>query len=195
MTDDARTGSERMLAPTSDRLANMHRVQVHRDPWPDFASFDPHRYEPALRRSAAVQWAGRARAEHGSIHQFTQLAHALANARVPMSLHGALARLITDEVRHAELCAELALALWPEGREREPAIFSWPRPSAPWRAPPAITDDEQPLFAWAAEAIAVACCLGETMSRPMLEAIAVVATEPVAEACARQILRDEHLHA
>tara|TARA_R110002072_G_scaffold151077_1_gene300197 strand:+ start:596 stop:1003 length:408 start_codon:yes stop_codon:yes gene_type:complete len=29
----------------------------------------------------------------------------------------------------------------------------------------------------------------------MLDAIALVATDPVAESCARQILRDEHLHA
>jgi hypothetical protein len=49
--------------------------------------------------------------------------------------------------------------------------------------------------AWAADAILTACCFGETLSRPMLEAIAVVATDPMPEAVARQILRDEHLHA
>jgi len=196
MTDAAaKTGSERMLALATERLANMHRVQVHRDPWPDFASFDPDRYDAAMRRAAAVQWAGRARAEHGSIHQFTQLAHALANARVPLHLHGALARLITDEVRHAELCAELAIACWPEGRAQSPAVFDWPPPRAPWPDPPGPDAGDTALLGWAAEAITVACCLGETLSRPMLEAIAVVATDPIAEACARQILRDEHLHA
>ena len=195
MTDEgARTGCERMLAVASERLANMHRVQVHRDPWPEFATFDRSRYAAPMRRAAAIQWAGRARAEHGSIHQFTQLAHALANARVPLHLHGALARLVTDEVRHAELCAEMALACWPEGRDDGPAVFAWPPPRAPWPDAPAASE-EIALLGWAAEAIAVACCLGETMSRPMLEAIAVVATDPLAEACARQILRDEHLHA
>jgi hypothetical protein len=195
MTDPAtRTGCERMLALASDRLANMHRVQVHREPWPVFASFDVARYPAPMRRAAAIQWAGRARAEHGSIHQFTQLGHALANARVPLSIHGALARLVTDEVRHAELCADMALACWPEGKSESPAVFDWPPPRAPWPDPPAASD-EVALLGWAAEAIAVACCLGETMSRPMLEAIAVVATDPLAEACARQILRDEHLHA
>lgn len=194
MTDDGDTGAARMLALASERLASMHRVQVHRDPWPDFAAFDVASYDVALRRAAAVQWAGRARAEHGSIHQFTQLAHALANTRAPLRVLGALARLITDEVRHAELCAEMALACWPEGRTDGAKVFAWPAPSSPWPAPPAPTD-EAASNAWAAEAIAIACCLGETMSRPMLEAIAVVATDPVAEACARQILRDEHLHA
>lgn len=194
MTEPTDTGAARMLALASERLASMHRVQVHRDPWPDFASFEVARYDVALRRAAAVQWAGRARAEHGSIHQFTQLAHALSNARAPLHVLGALARLVTDEVRHAELCAEMALACWPEGAAEGASAFAWPAPVSPWPEPPTSTD-AGPLRAWAAEAIAVACCVGETLSRPMLEAIAVVATDPLAEACARQILRDEHLHA
>ncbi len=183
-----------MLAAVTDAMGSMHRNQVHRDRWPDFAAFASADYDEPMRRAAAVQWAGRARAEHGSIVQFTQLAHALACVRAPLAWTGALARLITDEVRHAELCAQMAQTCWPEGIDREPAVFAWPSPSLPWAAPPPA-DDAAALWCWAAEAIAVACCLGETLSRPMLEAIAVVATCPVAEACARQILRDEHLHA
>lgn len=190
------TGSERMLAPATERLGRMHRAQVHRDPWPDFTTFERERYGAALRRAAAVQWAGRARAEHGSVQQFTLLAHALCNVRVELPVLGALARLVTDEVRHAELCAEMGLACWPEGRLAEPAVFRWDRPRLPWAGPPAPGDDDPaPTLAWAAEAILVSCCIGETLSRPMLEAIAVVATEPLAQAVARQILRDEHLHA
>lgn len=183
-----------MLAVVTDKLGSMHRAQVHRDPWPDFTAFDGGAYDEPLRRAAAVQWAGRARAEHGSVQQFTQLAAVLAEVRAPLQWHGALARLVTDEVRHAELCAQMAHACWPQGRAREPGVFAWPRPTTPWPSPP-DPDDEAAVWTWAAEAIAIACCLGETLSRPMLEAIAVVATDPLAEACARQILRDEHLHA
>lgn len=184
-----------MLGAASDRLGRMHRIQVHRDPWPEFSAFEPGRYDPSLRRAAAIQWAGRARAEHGSVHQFTIVAHTLCNATTELPVLGALARLITDEVRHAELCAEMAHACWPEGRASEPAVFRWVAPTAPWPNPPALTDDPEPLLAWAAEAILISCCIGETLSRPMLEAIAVVATDPLAEAVAAQILRDEHLHA
>jgi hypothetical protein len=184
-----------MLGATSERLGRMHRAQVQRDPWPDFAAFDASAFAPKVRRAAAVQWAGRASAEHGSVHQFSILTHALCNLRVELSLLGGLARLITDEVRHAELCAEMAVACYPEGRQAEPAIFDWAPPRAPWADPPPLGDDPMPLRTWAAEAILVACCIGETLSRPMLEAIAVVATEPTAVAVARQILRDEHLHA
>lgn len=189
------TGSERMLAPATERLGRMHRAQVHRDPWPDFATFEPARYDARLRRAAAVQWAGRARAEHGSVQQFTILAHALCNVRIELPVLGSLARLITDEVRHAELCAEMGLAVWPEGKAAEPAVFRWDRPRMPWVGPPALADDPTPTLAWAAEAVLVSCCIGETLSRPMLEAIAVVATDPLAAAVAKQILRDEHLHA
>jgi hypothetical protein len=188
MADEMRT--PRMLASVGSRLASIHRAQVHRDPWPDFAAFDRAAYDEPLRRSAAVQWAGRARAEHGSVQQFTQIGHALADARVPLHVLGAIARLVTDEVRHAELCVEMGHACWPEGLARGDVVFAWPTPVPPWRAP-----SPDALEQWVAEAIAVACCLGETLSRPMLEAIAVVATCPIAEACARQILRDEHLHA
>lgn len=187
-------GVARMLAPTTDRLARIHRQQIERDRWPDFAAFDPARYDLELRREAARQWSARARAEHGSVHQFSAVTHALCEARVGIELLGALSRLITDEVRHVELCARMALVIHPEGPTDEPGMFRWPVPRDPWRAAPG-PDAQADLLAWAAAAILIACCVGETISRPMLEGVALVTTDPVAEAVTRQILRDEHLHA
>ncbi|MEM9195006.1 MAG: hypothetical protein AAGF12_37885, partial [Myxococcota bacterium] len=185
---------DRMLADESRRLAAMHRTQVHRDPWPDFASFDASAYSKKLLRTAAVQWAGRARAEHGSVHQFSELTHALSEARAPLQLLGSLGRLITDEVRHAELCSEMALVCGSTLPD-EPHTFRWPIPRAPWKPAPHPADgDEEAVHLWAADAVMTACCLGETLSKPMLDGIATVTTDPVAEAVAAQILRDEHLH-
>lgn len=198
MSEDASapsTGCDRMLAPTLDRLTRIHQGQVHRDPWPDFASFDPSAYPSAQRRHAAIQWAGRARAEHGSIQQFSGLAHALATARIELELLGCLGRLITDEVRHAQLCAAMALVVYPEGRVDDAHIFGWPTPREPWVPAPGRGSDDEQALAWAASAILTACCLGETLSRPMLDALVVVSTDPVAEAVSAQIRRDEHLHA
>lgn len=192
------TGCERMLAPTTDRLTRIHRAQVHREPWPEFERFDPAPWPVEQRRAAAVQWAGRARAEYGSIQQFSGVAHALTTARIELELLGSLARLITDEVRHAELCGTMALTVWPEGRQLEPKVFAWPRPREPWRAVPPFGPDDaptEPQLAWVAGALLTACCLGETLSRPMLDALVVVTTEPIAEAVSQQIRRDEHLHA
>lgn len=185
---------ERLLAPATPRLARVHRQQIDRDGWPDFAAFDPHRYDPGLRRDAARHWARRAVAEHGSVHQFSALTHALCEARVGLELLGPLARLITDEVRHAELCARMALAIDPEGPGASPGAFAWPVPVAPWPdAPPAA--ERGRLLTWSAGVILVACCLGETLSRPFYDALALVCTDPTAEAVLRQIQRDEHLHA
>lgn len=187
-------GAARMVAPTTDRLARIHRQQIERDRWPDFAAFDPAAYDPALRREAARQWGARARAEHGSVHQFSAVVHALCDARVGVELLGALSRLLTDEVRHADLCARMALACHPDGLRAEPALYRWPAPRAPWPAAPG-PDARGDLLAWAASAILIACCIGETISRPMLEGVVLVTTDPVAEEVSRQILRDEHLHA
>jgi hypothetical protein len=186
-----------MLEVARPRLATMHRAQVHRDPWPDVEAFDRARYPLELRREAARQWAGRARNEHGSVHQFSALTHALTEARAPLHLLGALARLVTDEVRHAELCASLAIACYPEGLEREPRLFRWPLPRAPWPAAPPLDAEGSALAIerWAADAIITACCIGETLSRPLLAAVETVATDPLVEGVAAQILRDEHLHA
>ena len=194
---DAKTGTERMLRPAGERLGGAHRKQVRRDPWPEFEGFELAAWPEDQRRMAAIQWAGRARNEHGSVQQFAQLTQVLSSACVELELLGVLARMITDEVRHAELCARMAECVWPEGLEHEPRVFRWPRPRPPWPDPVSPRDDADPSerLAWAASAILTACCLGETLSKPMLEALAVVSTEPIAEAVCRQILRDEHLHA
>lgn len=184
-----------MLTLATERLAKMHKAQVHRDPWPLFDSFPVAGYSKELRREAAVQWAGRARAEYGSVHDFSSLTYALSESRAPLHILGALTRLQTDEVRHAEMCAEMAGACYPEGLEDEPHLFVMSVPAAPWSRSPTPEKGPAAIETWAACAIVSACCLGEALSKPMLEAIAIVATEPLCEAVARQILRDEHLHA
>lgn len=179
-----------MSRRTRAALASIHRKHVHRSPWPDWEGARVERYSEALRRDAASQWSSRAVNEHGSIQQFTAVSHALCSARVPLELHGGLARLITDEVRHAELCANLADVYWP--RER-----IWRAPRLHWPEAPGVEGDAAPteLLLWAASAIMEACCFGETLSVPMLQAIAVVATDALAVAVTEQILLDEHLHA
>ncbi|HJL01291.1 MAG TPA: hypothetical protein RMH85_16595 [Polyangiaceae bacterium LLY-WYZ-15_(1-7)] len=194
----------RLLAPTTRALGAMHRHQIRREPWPDFDAFDPGAYPRELRRHAAWHWVSRAQAEHGSVHQFSAVTHALCEARAPVELLGALARLITDEVRHVELCGQAALAFFPEGGG-DGRLFAWRTPRAPWPdapEPPGRDVDaetrearELALRGWASRAILTACCLGETLSKPMLDALAVVATDPVARACAEQILKDERFHA
>ncbi len=172
---------------TRPRLATIGRTHIAREPWPDFASFDAARYPEEVRAPAARQWWRRAREEYGSIHEFSQLTQALSGVRAPIALLAALSRLITDEARHAWLCADMAEALGVGA-----GGFDWTAPRNPWPPPP--TGDDA-IYAWAADVVVCACCLGETLSRPLFEAVATVITDPVPEAVVRQILRDEHLHA
>ena len=73
-----------MLVPAGERLGGAHRKQVHRDPWPDFEAFDPKPWPETQRRAAALQWAGLARNEHGSVQQFAQLTQVLSSACVAL---------------------------------------------------------------------------------------------------------------
>jgi hypothetical protein len=191
VTHDVR--AESLLGSASARLDTIHRRQVHRDGWPEFDAFDRSAYPEALRRASAAQWMRRARLELGSVHEFSALTHALARARAPVDVLGSLSRLVTDEVRHVELCARMAETVWPEGRGD--ATFEWPPPRFPYSETPAIGATDAEIFRWSAELILSACCIGETLSRPLFESVATVCTDPVCEAAIRQILRDEHLHA
>jgi len=174
----------------------MLRKQIVRSAWPEFAVLDPSIYPYALRKASALQWWRRAREEYGSIHEFTAVSHALCELRAPIALLGALSRLITDEVRHAQLCATMAQHLLPEHEGLDPDLFDWARPIAPWPdAPPLDPKHPERLTAWVCDAILCSCCIGETISRPLFEAVATVTTDPVIEALVRQILLDEHLHA
>jgi len=187
-----------LLSGASKPLQNMHKKQVHREPWPDFTSFQSSRYPLEIRRAAALQWMRRAREELGSVYEFTSLSHALCRVRVPVEVLGGLSRLITDEVRHAEMCGRMALACYPEGAANEPELLAWRVPKMPYPEPPAFdasSDNLMPTLRWASDVVLTSCCIGETLSRPLFEAVATVTTEPVSEQVIRQILRDEHLHA
>ena len=85
----------------------------------------------------------------------------------------------------------MAPACDPEGPEREPAVFRFAVPRAPWRdAPRPARDSEEPpvrLYAWAADAVLTACCIGETLSRPLLAAVETGGTGPAGAASTRHI--------
>ncbi|MFK7988225.1 MAG: hypothetical protein AB8I08_19550 [Sandaracinaceae bacterium] len=172
-----------MSVPRS--IGAMHTAQIRRSEWPLFGSFDADRYAPALRERAAKQWARRAREEYRSIHEFSELTHALTRVGAPLELLGGLARLITDEVRHAALCREMASCL-------VAAATEWDAASELFGPAPAAAEG---VLGWAADVVIAGCCIGETLSRPLYETLATLITDPVPEAVVRQILKDEHLHA
>lgn len=181
----AATGNEGMRA-----LSAVHARQIHRDPWPDVAAFDCAAYAEPLRRQAADLWRRRSQMEYASIAQFTRISAELADHSVPLPWHGVFARIITDEVRHAELCAQLARALHPEAMAD--ATYTLP----PWPWPKRPPDDSWSAVAtWAAHALLVSSCLGEALSVPTYEALVVVTSDRIVAETLQQIRKDEPLHA
>lgn len=178
--------------PGPERLTRMSRRQIERAPWPDVEGFEPERYPRDLRERSARQWWRRAREEYGSIHEFAALSHALTGARAPIDLLGGLARLITDEVRHAHLASAMAQALVPEVSE----LPEWAPPAAPFAPAPRLGEggDAEALLRWSADVILCSCCIGETLSLPLYRALAMGITDPVPRSIVEQILRDERLH-
>lgn len=173
----------------SDRLRAIHEKQVHREPWPRFEAFDEARHPLALRRRGAEVWIARAREEHKSVFEFSSLLREACRVELPVPVLGALARLVTDETRHVELCVRMAEACLPD----DPPKLG--RGRTPWPEPPPPGSDPQLALRWMADGVVGSCCIGEELSRPLYEACATAATDPVCEEVLRQILRDENLHA
>lgn len=174
-----------LAAISGTRLPAIHRAQTHRKPWPAFDAFDRARYPVELREKAAHEWKRRAHFEYGSVRTFSDLLQTVSRLGLPLSIAGALSRLITDEVRHADLCLQMAGALLGEPAYAEGAEF--PYPTAPV--------EREEALAWCADIILSSCCLGETVSRPMYDALVIRCTDPIPTAVLKQIGRDEQLHA
>ena len=171
-------------------LSAVHARRIHRDPWPDFAAFDKEAYAEPLRRQAADLWRRRSQMEYASVAQFTRISAELADHLVPLPWHGVFARIITDEVRHAEICAQLARALHPEAvADATYALPPWPWPKRP------TGESWEEVAVWAAHALLVSSCLGEALSVPSYEALVVVSTDRIVTETLQQIRKDEPLHA
>lgn len=168
------------LSTTSEILHRFHRTLMDRRQEIDW-TFDADAYDPDYIETARRQWSQRAVAEYQSTAQFAQLLHRLTLVGAPIEMIGAATRLATDECRHAELCAKLADVLGgcdAQITHRGLSMF----------------EDVDGLATQCALTILTVCCFGETLSVPMLRALSVAATDPLAERVATIIAGDEEYH-
>ena len=169
------------LGSTTEIIGRFHRKLMDRREL-DWEGFEPESYEEEMVEQARQEWASRAVAEYYSTAQFGQLLHRLCQMGAPVELIGAATRLATDECRHAELCARLADELGGRaGFEVEAGPLS-------------LHDEieDRPLAVY--RTILQVCCFGETLSVPVLEAMHVVANDPLVEEIAGIIAADEGYH-
>jgi hypothetical protein len=183
------------LEPTTETIGRMHRKQIDRGQPVEWERFDLQRYLDAgqheLVERARREWAHRAVAEYMSTAQFSQLLHRLTRLGAPLELIGAATRLPVDECRHAELCAKMAELLGGAGERHqvsEPNLWLYNEEEQ------IDEGNERGLLLATTLTVLTACCFGETLSVPMLEAIEVVCTDEVAGRCAQLIAGDEGYH-
>jgi hypothetical protein len=131
-----------------------------------------------------MAWTEGAVSEYASAAAFAALLGDLIEARAPVDLIGMAGTFVADEMLHTELNARMATELGGGA----PYLVDW---SA--LAPP-VTDGT-PAFERAVERAVRLCCVGETLSAPLLAATARAAAHPLTRAVLARIAREEPPHA
>ncbi|HAA57545.1 MAG TPA: hypothetical protein DCE42_22455 [Myxococcales bacterium] len=160
-------------------LTQFHRALMDKGRGVDW-SFTPEQYTNQQLAIAQSQWAQRAIAEYQSTAQFSQLLYRLTLLGAPLDMIGAATRLVTDECRHAELCANFSKIMGGGDIDIAPETLS--------------LYNEAPLMMACAKSILTACCFGETLSVPVLRVLAEVSTDPLAKRISTVIAGDEEYH-
>lgn len=147
----------------------------------DWSTFDKTQFTEAQLVPARELWKHRAFTEFHSLTHFTQLASQLHALGAPLDWSGAFARMISDEVRHAELCTRMTEALG------GPADLDLELDGVHLSV-------QGPLRAHVRRTIISAFCIGETLSGRMFKRCLAAANVPLARDVVTAILVDETFH-
>jgi hypothetical protein len=136
------------------------------------------------REIVGATWRERMKQEHLAVGAFALLAQELAEVGCGEVELFLVARAASDEVRHAEICRRLAVALL--GEAQVPRRF---------RGLPRIPRHEHAdPHTRALLHVVEMCCLSETLTGIYLTEMLARATEPVARAAVKSLLADEIDH-
>lgn len=113
-----------LLERDTTRLKVVHRQRVRRqgdaEPAPPF---DPKDHAPEVLHAAATGWQRLLETEYESVVIAGWMTAALARLGAPLDITGAFGRVVEDEIRHVDLCAQMV--------ERLGAPPSLPRDAPP----------------------------------------------------------------
>lgn len=166
------------------RLKVVHRQRVQRqgdaDPAPPFSQKG---YGPALLHGALRGWQRLLETEYESVVIAGWMTAALARLGAPLDIVGAFGRVVEDEIRHVDLCAQMVEKLGG-------------RPTLPRKPPPPFPVD---LTSPEAEYETVAgmvsfFCVFEHLSGLVFQQSIQAAQEPLARWALSEIFRDEAFH-
>jgi len=138
--------------------------------------------DPVVLLAARTEWTEAAMQEHASAAMAAATLQKLVLAGTPIDLCGYFARVPSDELVHAELCARMALALGGA------AALAWDR------TPVTVTGED--LLIEAAEHVVAEMCVKESWSHALLKALSVAErAQPLQRLVWERILVDEVHHA
>ena len=144
---------------------------------------DPPELEGGARTLAHATWRGRMLNEHVSARVFAGLVDSGMRAGIGSARLEALAQMISDELRHAKMCASVLTALGGEARTPLPALDSVP-----------MHDDAPALEGFLRNVISVSC-LSETVAVALIGAERLEVETPEISQVLKRILADEVQHA
>jgi hypothetical protein len=162
----------------SKRL-DKRRVGLEEVDWSDIA----REAAPELVTAAREVWTRSAFSEYASAAAFAEIASHLLAAKAPIDLVAAAGDFVGDEMFHAELASRVAMSLGgalPLDVDFEKLVRPPSGGSALLRA---------------AELVVRSCCVGESLTVPMLKQSRRTAGSRTIEAVISRILRDEAQHA
>ncbi len=142
------------------------------------------RFDASDLTVAAQAWSARAVQERRSAAVFANISSGLASLPVSLGLLSALARIIVDELRHADLCRCMAVELG--GTVEDDDLGSAERRLRP----PGLGAPNAAL-----SLLLIEGAVGETISAAIFAATRAVTEEPRARSALSAILRDEVRHA
>lgn len=139
--------------------------------------------DPQTRGRVSAVWSGRAASELHAAEGFTAIARAVLASGGPSEAQWLAARAVSDEVRHAEICRQVASRYLAQD-------VPWPAPAA---HPPTAPLDAPPRLVPALAVVSLSC-VQETLGGIFLELCLASTTGALARAALRELLADEIDH-
>jgi hypothetical protein len=141
-------------------------------------------YRPETIERARAMWSYRMETEHRSASVFAALCNQLMEAGASVDMEGAVLRMALDELRHAEVCAEVVSAL---GGTPEREIT---QPTAPLAKHTGASRQEAALWN-----MVYGSCMSETVNCARFTHAIDTTKDPFIRDVVRQLLSDEAKHA
>jgi len=148
----------------------------------DHGAFERAAYDPASVAEASARWRKRMVDEYTSTTVFSALVAQLIEANAPLDVSAVALKMAADELRHAEICGQVVLALGGSNHVRRETKVS------PIAVHPRCGPEERALRN------VLTTCISEMYSVSFFVASLDQMKDPYLRAVSRELLADEVLH-